>query len=75
MKPYWTVRGNLTLHDELLLYGGKIVVPKQLQKKQKKTLKKIHTGHQGNLTLHDELLLYGGKIVVPKQLQKKQKKR
>jgi len=44
MKPYWTVRGNLTLHDELLLYGGRIVVPKQLQKE---TLKKIHTGHQG----------------------------
>jgi len=44
LKPYWTVRGNLTLHDELLLYGGRIVVPKQLQKQ---TLQKIHTGHQG----------------------------
>ena len=44
LKPYWTVRGNLSLHDELLLYGGRIVVPKQLQKE---TLQKIHTGHQG----------------------------
>ena len=44
LKPYWTVRGNLTLHDDLLLYGGRIVVPKQLQKE---TLMKIHTGHQG----------------------------
>ena len=44
VKPYWTVKGNLTLHDELLLYGGRIVVPKQLQKE---TVQKIHTGHQG----------------------------
>jgi len=44
LKPYWTVRGNLTLHNELLLYGGRIVVPKQLQAE---TLLKIHTGHQG----------------------------
>ena len=44
VKPYWTVKGNLTLHDELLLYGRRIVVPKQLQKE---TVQKIHTGHQG----------------------------
>ena len=44
VKPYWNVRGNLTLHDELLLYGGRIVVPKKLQMK---TLHKIHAGHQG----------------------------
>ena len=43
LKPYWTVRGNLTLHNELLLYGERIVVPKQLQAE---TLQKIHTGHQ-----------------------------
>ena len=30
LKPYWSVRGNLTLHDDLLLYGERIVVPKQL---------------------------------------------
>ena len=44
LKLYWTVRGNLTLHNELLLYGKRIVVPKQLQAE---TLQKIHTGHQG----------------------------
>ena len=44
LKPYWTIRGNLTLHNELLLYGERIVVPKQLQVE---TLQKIHTGHQG----------------------------
>ena len=32
LKPYWNVRGNLTLHDELLLYEGRIVVPKKLQR-------------------------------------------
>ena len=42
LKPYWTARGNLTLHDELLLYGRRLVVPMQLQKE---TLKKIYTGH------------------------------
>ena len=44
LKHYYAVRGNLTLHNELLLYGGRIVVPKQLQAE---TLQKIHTGHQG----------------------------
>ena len=46
LKPYWNVRGNLTLHDELLLHGGRIVVPKKLQME---TLHKIHAGHQGIL--------------------------
>ena len=31
LKPYWTVRGNFTLHNQLLLYGGRIVVLNQLQ--------------------------------------------
>ena len=44
LMPYWSIRGNLTLHNELLLYGGRIVVPKKLQAE---TLQKIHTGHQG----------------------------
>ena len=44
LKPYWNVKGNLTLHNELLLYGARIVVLKQLQAE---TLRKIHTGHQG----------------------------
>ena len=38
------VKGNLSLHNELLLHGGRIVVPKQLQAE---TLQKIHTSHQG----------------------------
>ena len=44
LSPYWHVRGDLTLHDNLLLYGSRIVVPKSLQAA---TLQKIHNGHQG----------------------------
>ena len=42
--PYWPVRGELTLHNDLLLRGRRIVVPVSLQKE---TLDKIHSGHQG----------------------------
>ena len=38
------MRGDLTLHDNLLLYGSRIVVPKSLRAA---TLRKIHNGHQG----------------------------
>ena len=44
IKPYWNARGELTLHDSLLLYGSRIVVPKSLQRE---TMEKIHEGHQG----------------------------
>ena len=42
--PYWRVRGSLTLHSDLLLYGDRIVIPAALQQE---TLHKIHEGHQG----------------------------
>ena len=44
LSPYWAVRGFLTLDNELLLYGNRIVVPSALQKD---TIEKIHFGHQG----------------------------
>ena len=44
LQPYWPVRGELTLNDDLLLRGHRIVVPQSLQKQ---TLQKIHSGHQG----------------------------
>ena len=44
IMPYWKTRGELTVHDSLLLYGSRIVVPKSLQRE---TLLKIHEGHQG----------------------------
>ena len=44
VKPYWEHRGKLTVNRGLLLFGGRIIVPKQLQAH---TLEKIHQGHQG----------------------------
>ena len=42
--PYWSVREELTLHNDHLLRGRRIVIPVSLQRK---TLDKIHSGHQG----------------------------
>ena len=42
--PYWTVRNFLTIHNNLLLYNNRIVVPLSLQNE---TLQKLHEGHQG----------------------------
>ena len=44
IRPYWEARGELTLHDCLLLHGIRIVVPAAMQQE---TLRKIHQGHQG----------------------------
>lgn len=44
LQPYWDARGHFSLHDDLLLYGTRIVVPHQLQLE---TLQKLHQGHQG----------------------------
>ena len=44
LRPYWAVRGELSLYDSLLLYGSRIVVPPKLCNE---TLAKIHQGHQG----------------------------
>ena len=43
-KPYWEAQGELTIGEDLLLYGGRIVVPEALQAE---TLQKLHQGHQG----------------------------
>ena len=44
LLPYWQVRGELSLYENLLLYGSRIVVPIKLQNG---TLYKVHQGHQG----------------------------
>lgn len=44
IHPYWEVRTKLSLHDNLLLYGNRIVVPIVLRTE---TLQKLHSGHQG----------------------------
>ena len=42
-KPYWEKRGELTVSQELLLCGTRIVVPRSLREE---TLVKLHQGHQ-----------------------------
>ena len=44
ISPYWESQGYLTLKDDLLLYGSRIVVPAAMQKE---TLNKLHEGHMG----------------------------
>ena len=42
--PYWKARSFLTLKDELLLYGSRIVIPTSLREE---TMEKVNAGHQG----------------------------
>ena len=44
LKPYWRDRGALTLCDDLLMHGSRVVVPRSLRRQ---TMLKIHEGHQG----------------------------
>ena len=44
LLPYWKVCGQLSLYDDLLLYGSWIIVQAKLQQT---TLYKTHPGHQG----------------------------
>ena len=44
LLPYWKAQASLTIHDDLLLLGQRIVVPACLRGE---TLRKIHEGHQG----------------------------
>ena len=44
VKKYWQVRSSLTLNQNLLLYGSRIVIPQSMRKE---TMSKIHSGHQG----------------------------
>eukprot|EP00731_Ephydatia_muelleri_P013432 Em0007g742a len=43
LKPYWKVQGELSVHNNLLLFQKRIVVPGSLQQE---TLEKLHHGHQ-----------------------------
>ena len=44
LRPYWNIKSELSVGDNLLLRSCRIVVPKPLQKK---TIDKIHLGHLG----------------------------
>ena len=44
LRAYWNVRSLLTIHQDILLYENRLVVPKDMRKR---TLQKIHEGYQG----------------------------
>lgn len=44
IKPYWLLRGELTVVDGILLKSSKIVVPSTMRLQ---VLDKVHEGHQG----------------------------
>ena len=44
MKPYWSVRDDLTIHEGLLLKGTRLYIPTSLRLD---ILEKIHEGHLG----------------------------
>ena len=44
LVPYWKVRSSLTVHDGLLLYNDRIVVPPLLREE---ILARVHEGRQG----------------------------
>ena len=44
LKPFWFIRTELSLHNNLLLRGNRIVIPESLQQE---VLGQLHEGHQG----------------------------
>ena len=44
LKPYWTRRLELSLHEGCILWGGRVVIPKQ---GQNFILSELHGGHPG----------------------------
>jgi hypothetical protein len=44
LKLFWQVRDELSVHDELLLRGSRIVIPSKMRGE---ILRQLHAGHQG----------------------------
>ena len=44
IQPYWNIRNDITIVDNLLLYRDRIIIPNCLRKD---ILNKIHQGHLG----------------------------
>ena len=42
LKPFWFIRSELSVHNNLLLHGSRIVIPELLQQK---VLGQLHEGH------------------------------
>ena len=57
LMPYWKFRGQLSVHNNLMLYGSHIVIPYPMQQEM---LKKLHEGHQGiqRCLLHAQISIW-----------------
>ena len=44
LKPFWFVRAEFSVHNNLLLHGSRLVIPESLQQE---VLGQLHEGHQG----------------------------
>ena len=49
IAKYWSERGNISLHDGLLLRGRRIIIPPRLRAD---VLRRLHDGHQGITKTH-----------------------
>ena len=45
-KRYWNVREHLTLDDDLIVYGCRLLIPNKMQRQ---VLSQLHESHQGSV--------------------------
>ena len=45
-KRYWSVRAHLTIEDDLILYGCRLLIPSQMRRQ---ILQQLHASHQGTV--------------------------
>ncbi|XP_045108661.1 uncharacterized protein K02A2.6-like [Portunus trituberculatus] len=44
LRPYWKIRDQLAVDDDLVVYGPRLIIPKGLRRE---TLQRLHDSHQG----------------------------
>ena len=52
LSKYWQQKSRITIVEDLVLYGSRIIVPETLRQD---TLRKIHSGHQGIQKCHQRI--------------------
>ena len=50
LKPYWNRRLELSLEDDCIMWGNRVVVPKKCQKRVLEELHEVHFGRTGPLS-------------------------
>ena len=57
-EKFWAIRNELSLHDDLLLHGNRVVIPTKLRED---IPHKLHKGHQGIVNVaYEQKNLFGG---------------